>query len=577
MTVYSIPPGSYLGRGIDIELGENYGEALEFQPAQQIGSDNLGQKVEFRLTQITNNAELTKSLNVTASASLGLGLFSGSAEAKYTSQQQINRYSTYLLISVIVQNPDKIIRSPRLKSEAFKLLQTKGWETFEQSYGPQYLAGIRSGGSYHGLIEISTSSKQEQQEIAVAVSASYAGFKAEGKLNHRLIQAIENKSLKVTILQSGGSGDSLEVSLEEMIKQAQNFPAVVKQHPVIFQGLFEEYRKTVPLPPGIGEGPTARRHRQDVINELAHKYLKCKDYRADLRYVLDNFATFEDHLNFTPVERRAKIARYEQDFRGVSQQLNDIERLARTCRNSNDQCQLPTRYFTPTETLPTFDGENLMLKKMEQELATLRQQLNALRSSISTSSLSVSRSANLKDTEIAGSLKLSKQGTLMYHQTNEFGHPTGDGFRMRYDNHFLGQNADALVIEKTDGNNTTAPDGSIVFANTAKNGVVNPSLIIRGNGNVGIGTKHPKAKLDVQGEIRGKLWYSAKLTWRQGQAPVRLGHSSKGFPIITRVQGAFKGGGEWIDTYIHTDGYWYLRGQSKQSGLFAQAIFVGRP
>ncbi|NEO46957.1 MAG: tail fiber domain-containing protein [Moorea sp. SIO4A3] len=104
--------------------------------------------------------------------------------------------------------------------------------------------------------------------------------------------------------------------------------------------------------------------------------------------------------------------------------------------------------------------------------------------------------------EVAGALKLATTGTQIFYSTNESGTPTGDGFRLRYDNNFFGTNQDALVIEKTDGNNPN-PDGGIAFVNTGNDGVVETALVIKGNGNVGIGTTSPAsgAKLDVRGNL----------------------------------------------------------------------------
>ncbi|ASC72321.1 uncharacterized protein XM38_032780 [Halomicronema hongdechloris C2206] len=98
---------------------------------------------------------------------------------------------------------------------------------------------------------------------------------------------------------------------------------------------------------------------------------------------------------------------------------------------------------------------------------------------------------------VAGALKFSGDGTLIFYQTNESGTPNGDGFRFRYDETFFGSTRDALVIEKTDGNSTD-PDGGIAFVNTGNDGTVETSLAIRGDGRVGIGTTNPAARLHIE-------------------------------------------------------------------------------
>lgn len=106
--------------------------------------------------------------------------------------------------------------------------------------------------------------------------------------------------------------------------------------------------------------------------------------------------------------------------------------------------------------------------------------------------------------EVAGAIKLragtTRQQTLLFHRASESiaAPPIDDGFRLRYDNDFLGANLDALVIEKTD-NGSLEPDGGIVFANTGSDGIARPALTVRGTGNVGIGTTVPQARLQVAG------------------------------------------------------------------------------
>ena len=101
--------------------------------------------------------------------------------------------------------------------------------------------------------------------------------------------------------------------------------------------------------------------------------------------------------------------------------------------------------------------------------------------------------------EVAGAIKVPNGGTLIFGKTNETGTPTlDDGFRIRYDGSFFGQYGDALIFEKTDYN-SDAPDGGIAFVNTGSSGETSTAMVIRGDGNVGIGTSEPEGKLDVKG------------------------------------------------------------------------------
>lgn len=111
--------------------------------------------------------------------------------------------------------------------------------------------------------------------------------------------------------------------------------------------------------------------------------------------------------------------------------------------------------------------------------------------------------------DVRGAIRSSTEtGTILFHNTNETGSPptSGEGFRLRYDQDFFGENNDALIIEKTDANESV-PDGGVAFVNTGNDGEVKPSLVIRGNGNVGIGLAHPynpdsATKLDVNGKVK---------------------------------------------------------------------------
>ncbi|MCP3927190.1 MAG: hypothetical protein GY714_31920 [Desulfobacterales bacterium] len=71
-----------------------------------------------------------------------------------------------------------------------------------------------------------------------------------------------------------------------------------------------------------------------------------------------------------------------------------------------------------------------------------------------------------------------------------------DGFRIRTDETFFGEYNDAIIFEKTDGNHEN-PDGGIAFTNKGSDGIVETSMVIKGNGYVGIGNILPHSRLHV--------------------------------------------------------------------------------
>lgn len=94
-----------------------------------------------------------------------------------------------------------------------------------------------------------------------------------------------------------------------------------------------------------------------------------------------------------------------------------------------------------------------------------------------------------------------------------------------------------------------------------------------GNGNLSV-----QGNLNIDGEIRGKLWYSKEYEWTQGQAAVRMEKSDKTVAFLTYVRGGFEGHGEKVKVY-KSGGYWYLGGEAGSLGvsLKAKARCIGMP
>jgi hypothetical protein len=129
---------------------------------------------------------------------------------------------------------------------------------------------------------------------------------------------------------------------------------------------------------------------------------------------------------------------------------------------------------------------------------------NALRMTITaTGNVGIGTTVPTSRLHVNGDLKLD--GTLKFAsgqlieiagETTSTGAPVTDGLVVRYEPNLFGTAADGLVFEKTDFNQTTI-DGGFLFAVRPSTGLRTTAMSVRGNGNVGIGTNNPRARIEI--------------------------------------------------------------------------------
>jgi hypothetical protein len=87
--------------------------------------------------------------------------------------------------------------------------------------------------------------------------------------------------------------------------------------------------------------------------------------------------------------------------------------------------------------------------------------------------------------------------------------------------------------------------------------------------------------LSVQGEIKGKIWFSGEFNLdvpKGGSVvSVKMLPADKCFAFITSIAGSFAGSGERVWVEIQGDGYWYLCGHALQDGVQVKARCAGTP
>lgn len=376
MSSGSIITGILPGQGCNTNLQKLHGESVEFEAIDSIGT---GQTVLFSLQVIENSRQLLEVLQVSAKASfVGTG-WNASAKAKFASRLEIHEYNVHLLASCIVTNPSQSLTKIRWKESALQYLKDNGWDAFHQTYGPEFLTGYITGGNYFGHVSINTRSRDEQIEISSSIGGGWAGgSSASGDFEKKVREIVKNKTVEVFVLRGGASGDTVNVSIDQMIKEARNFPAAVKENPLAILGIYSRYEDRLELPTDIGDTPLEDTIRFDALEELGKSYLFHKDLISRISYVLRaGLENFEDYQNLTSDQILNKKKEFQKAKQIASDYITKVVQQARKCQNPTNICEFLIPPVIDIQ-LPNIDGENRLIKQLEESLDKLTNKVNSL-------------------------------------------------------------------------------------------------------------------------------------------------------------------------------------------------------
>ncbi|MDQ1677841.1 MAG: hypothetical protein QOC93_2985 [Actinomycetota bacterium] len=368
-----IPIASQLlpGRGLSSDTGRVFATALTFDdPAPEPGQ---GQTVWFEMLSISSSRQLSENLNIAASASFKMGI-QAAAEFNLATSKDINNYHFYALIRCRVVNAPRLIRNAVLKKDAATLLVQYGWESFASQYGWEFVDGIQSGGSYFALLEVQTSSEQQKRDVGAKLGAYFGPFELSSELKSTMKSVADIAAINVSVTRSGGSGEIVHTTVDKMLEEAANFPATAKAEPVNILALTADYRSAIVMPHVPPPDSLPRAQQRKTLEDLGKAYMRLRDYKASVEFVLDHFADFDDFRDLD-MEARAGIRKqFQQSLDETRQEIDLIVGRASGCADDFNQCQT----YVPgvvTLPLPTIGGEMLNLRQMEEKLAVLEERL----------------------------------------------------------------------------------------------------------------------------------------------------------------------------------------------------------
>jgi hypothetical protein len=331
--------------GMKIGLGYNRltGEVMPSKGAVGPSVSGLGQaggqQVSIDCVTVEDVESLHKSLGVSVDAGGSYMGFSGSAKVDYVSACDFSSFSTYVLVRVSVQNAFNSLDEPELSPDANELVVAGNPDRFRQRFGDTFIAGVRSGGEYFAIYQLTSTSQSERESLAVQVHAAFNGVVASASLNTAINSATEHSTshlqVQVHVFRQGTISEA-DLNLEDIMHTAKTFPVNVSAanaFPYTVQ--LQDYSRL--RNPNDHFNYIDIQNQQDVLADLAQKRFAFLALRDDFAYILKHVEDFQN-ADGSAADRAAVVA----EQRKVTDAINIMQGQASACSRDASKCT-----FTP--------------------------------------------------------------------------------------------------------------------------------------------------------------------------------------------------------------------------------------
>ena len=335
--------GHVIGEGFNSETVERVGTALD---VPRIGEDPAasGQSASFKFQMLTSQGSLEKALNADAELEVRYGLFSGGGKFSFAEQNALNFTSTYILASCVVTNALQFGSGFRPNEAGDRLIKAGKPDDFKKSFGDRFTQALHTGGEFHALVRVTSSSVEHQRQISASLHAELNGLFTSGSFTGSLETAQKDASshteVDIQVHQTGGVGDQIQIpgtDANRIRDHMNHFAAAVHAHGAAFAAELLTY-ETLALPFPPFEELEDRRH---VLEDaLAQRQLYTSAI-SDLQFAQSKDAP----LIFEDLPPPEELVKRQNEFRRV---LNDLMTHARQVSSG----AIPPTFFVPKPDLP---------------------------------------------------------------------------------------------------------------------------------------------------------------------------------------------------------------------------------
>jgi hypothetical protein len=204
-----------LGRGVDLLTGNPTLDAVT-GVTESSAPDAIQSSHNAVISDHSSYSSLISSITSAEGSSL---LSSESASLSFIQQQSMDQTTLSFVIGTTIRATSDFPTPENysLSASAAADLRANGPDSFVQKYGTHYVAGIRHGGSYLGVITIRAKTSTDQQTVQASMHATINGEFAGGTIDSTFTSNLNSINVSYNLqAQQSANGAIVQVSARDL-------------------------------------------------------------------------------------------------------------------------------------------------------------------------------------------------------------------------------------------------------------------------------------------------------------------------------------------------------------------------
>jgi hypothetical protein len=330
--------GAKIGLGFDRLSGDVMPTAAVTGRGVSANALAIGEQVTADCTLTEDVGTLHRSLGVSVDAGGSYFGFKGGAKVDYLNTCDFSSFSSYVCIKVSVQCATETIDEPIFSPDANELLVVNNPVRFRQRYADTFISGIKKGGEFFAIYQVTGSNAAERESVATKIRAAYdagplspVSAHLDTAVTAETASSSSHLAVQCHVFRQGTVGTT-DMNLADIMKTAKEFPVGVSGDKAFpYEIILQEYSAL--KSPNDKFDYIQIQNRQNVLADLAKKRFEFLALRDDLRYIAKHMVDFEN-ADRTPVNKDA----LGKDLDEIVNAINTMEKEASLCTRDATKC-----------------------------------------------------------------------------------------------------------------------------------------------------------------------------------------------------------------------------------------------